>query len=185
VSDKEEWPSYNVGSKDSIFALGVISANYIRLELALIDLFIAVTGFEIYPSFLLMHNANNTDKLRLLRDRLRETAHPETIKDLVGHFADAFALISENRNKVMHSGLVNSQDALMLFKHNKNVEVETCRVSVEDLRDIADSALAYSQYAQHLSAMIRPREGDIAHSDWPQKPPLPSHIIYKKSIVRR
>jgi hypothetical protein len=70
VPEIPDWPSYSVGPIDSINAIGVVSANYTRLESVLIDVFTAVTGCShVFASFLLPKISNNA-RIELMKNML-------------------------------------------------------------------------------------------------------------------
>jgi hypothetical protein len=44
MTDPTEWPEYDVGPRESVFALGVASVSYARLEFAFSGVFAKVLG---------------------------------------------------------------------------------------------------------------------------------------------
>jgi hypothetical protein len=63
--DPSAWPSYPIGPRDSVFALGVASVNYAGLEFALGGIFATVTGLTMNAASVLLPNITNHLRLQV------------------------------------------------------------------------------------------------------------------------
>jgi len=109
------WPSYEIGPHDSVFALGVASVNYVKLEFALGGVFANVIGLTSELTWALLPKIGNETRVALLEQALCGHGWPHDRKELISHFIEAFKILAENRNLLMHSNLtagINDQIAL-------------------------------------------------------------------------
>jgi|SRR5712671_6686539 hypothetical protein len=98
------WPSYDIGPHDSVFALGVASSNYARLEFALANVFCNVLELSSDVVRVFLAKTNNDVRLTVLQEALNARDWPPDRKERVSHFIKAFEILSDNRNQLMHSG---------------------------------------------------------------------------------
>jgi hypothetical protein len=146
------WPTYEVGPHESVFALGVASVNYSRLEFALSGVFANVVGLTSDFTFSLFPSIGNNVRLRLIRKYLAERDWPSDPKDRIAHFINAFEILAENRN------LRQVADDMMTF-FNYGLSL-TAFISL-NLLGLEKTAVA------------------LGLDTWPDKPPLPRRLDYK------
>jgi hypothetical protein len=96
VDNPFKWPAYSTGPDDSIFALGVVSANYVELELAVLHIFSAILGTGEELSKRIMYKmSNEKTRERLMKEGLTLRTWPPEVNDLVLHFINARRFKSE------------------------------------------------------------------------------------------
>jgi hypothetical protein len=181
-----DWPAYQVGSKDSIFALGMVSVNYARLEFAVHAIFATILGITDTLSYRLMFKIGPEMRDKLMREMLPARNWPKDVVELVEQFIEAHKTCYENRNKLMHSNLVSGSDrAITLRKMGRDGRTTLSKPLLRELRQVADDMKTYFDYGIHLSNMInlnllggQPVAGDPFFHTWPDKPPLPNPLEY-------
>jgi hypothetical protein len=186
MSDPSEWPTYSTGPKDSIFALGVVSVNYARLEFAVYMMFTTILGLEGGASARIMFKVTPEMRDKLMRESLATREWPPDVMDRCRHFVEAHKVCYENRNKLMHSNLLAmSPDAIILARTTRDGGTVLANPSLAELQRVADDMHTYFAYGTWLSNMInweilglKPRAGDSWHRSWPDKPPLPIPLEY-------
>lgn len=186
MAETPEWPAYQVGPKDSVFALGVISVSYARLEYAVHAMFAILLHLNSIVSGHLMYKLTPEMRDKLMREMLTTWPWPENIHELCWHFITAHKICYENRNLLMHSNLIaGSEKATVLYKLRRDGKLSLARPSLKELQQVADDMQALGWFATRLSAMIRlkvlgekPLPGDLAYDTWPDKPPLPKPLEY-------
>lgn len=138
-SQSDYWPKYQVGPRESIFALGVVGVKYAQLEFALTRIFATTLGISLDLGSMLMPKMTNYIRLRLLRERLPSCLWSAEVQDMVLHFVQAFEICAENRNLLMHSNIASmSQDAIILYKTNRDGRTVLCNPELRELRQVAD-----------------------------------------------
>lgn len=186
------WPPYQTGPRDSIFALGVASVNYARLEFAMQAILGNVIG-SLLLSSIVMPKVGNDVRIKIARQMLPSTGWPKNIIGLVTDFLDAFDTLSENRNLLMHSNLVaGTQDQIALYKTNRAGDTILCQIPSNDLRQVADDLRAYFLFGIDLSNWISFQllglssalglTGGEPHP-LPKKPPAPRKLDYTPQPV--
>lgn len=188
-----EWPRYDVGPKECMFALGVVGVKYAQLEFALSGMFSTVTGIKSdIVSLLLQQIRNNNIRLNLMRESLPRREWPGQVTELVQHFIDGFNVCAQNRNLLMHSNIfMMSEDAIILYKANNSGKTVSCNPTLGELRQVADDMNAFFDYGLALSNTINinliPPRILPSPVPWPCKPILPRNLSYtgESQIVRR
>src|ERR1700730_52402 len=178
MTEPQAWPTYSIGPKDSIFALGVVSVNYARLEHAIHAMFAVILGIDGVVSHHLMFKIGPEMRDKLMREMLPTWPWPPNVTDLTKHFLHAQKICYDNRNMLMHSNLITGSDkTTVLYKHQRDGKIALARPSIKELHKVADDMHIYYNYGIHLSNMIRfkilkhqPMPGDLAFSTWPDKP---------------
>jgi hypothetical protein len=186
MADSPAWPPYPVGPKDSVFALGVISANYAQLEFAVYAMFSTILGLTNEVSSRIMYKIGPEMRDKLLRETLPSREWPPEVRDLSQHFIEAHKICYENRNKLMHSNLHSmSPDAIILAKTGRDGKTTLANPLLSELQRVADDMKTYFDFGLQLSNMINleilglePRAGDRWYRSWPGKPPLPIPLEY-------
>jgi hypothetical protein len=184
------WPSYQIGPHDTVFALGVASVNYGRLEFAFSRVFAAVFDLTDKLTRTKLPKLNNEKRIKYLTEGLRERDWPSDRKERIQHFVDAFEALVGNRNNLAHSSLtVFMEDPAALYKSDRNSgNTIATLVSLKALRQIADDMHIYFNYGMNITNCIgiemlglKPITGTI--DNWPDKPPLPFKLEYKQEVV--
>jgi hypothetical protein len=175
--EPSNWPPYPVGPQDSVIAVGVVSANYCRLEAILTDLFAIVTKCPPRFASILIPRLPNNVRTDLMRKSLQWSGLSHDECDRIDHFIRAFTILTENRRRLLHSDLVAfGQGETAIIGTNKKGESKMFRTTAGHLRRVADEIMAYVQYGSHLSAKISPRAGDFAYDTLPDKLALPNPV---------
>jgi hypothetical protein len=190
MTEPQAWPTYSIGPKDSIFALGVVSVNYARFEHAIHAMFAVILGIDSVVSHHLMFKIGPELRDKLMREMLPTWPWPQNVMNLAEHFITAQKTCYDNRNLLMHSNLITgSEKAAVLYKHQRDGKLSLARPSIKELRQVADDMQKYYNYGMHLSSMIRfeilkhqPMPGEFAFSTWPEKPALPKLLDYTSGL---
>jgi hypothetical protein len=186
MTEPQAWPSYSIGPKDSIFAIGVVSVNYARFEHAIHAMLTVILGIDSVVSRHLMFKIGAETRDKLMREMLPTWPWPSSVIDLVQHFITAQKTCYDNRNLLMHSNLITgSEKVAVLFKHQRDGKIALARPHINELRQVADDMQIYYNYGIHLSSMIRfeilkhpPMPGELVFSTWPEKPAPPKLLDY-------
>src|SRR5271169_3472610 len=190
-SDPPAWPSYEIEPRDSVFALGVASVNYVKLEFALGGVFANVIGLTNELTWALLPKIGNEARVSLLEQALCGRDWPHDRKELISHFIEAFTILAENRNPLMHSNLTSGvKDQIALYKSNRACNTILAEVTLEELRRVADDMDTFSTYGMTIANMIglefwglQTITGNNNTYPWPPKPPLPRKLDYKSGSV--
>src|SRR6266478_4046188 len=133
-SEPSAWPPYEIGPHQSVFALGVASVNYARLEFALGGVFANVIGLTNELTWALLPKIRNEARVALLEQALcgRDWSHDR--KERISHFIEAFKILAENRNLLMHSNLTAGiKNQIALYKYNRSGKTILAEVTLEEL----------------------------------------------------
>jgi hypothetical protein len=186
MAEPDYWPTYATGPRESIFALGVISINYSRLEIAFARIFGIVLGIDWALSTLAMARIKSIETiLAIMREALSKLDWPDDVKEQVGEFITAFKIFADNRNLLMHSTLLaGGTEANLLYKTNNAGKTTVARPTLQELRHLADEMYCYFNYSQHLANSIEARRVDwtaspVLQIPWPNTPSLPQLLQYR------
>lgn len=191
MSKAPEWPSYSVGPKDSIFAIGVVSVKFAELESILIFIFATVMGVHSDIATKTAAKIGSGPCLQLTIQLLETTGWSENIKDLVGHFGKAVSICMENRNHLIHSNVatLTSSDETVLYKTSKQGNTIMAVPKLAELQLVADDMNLYTQFGRQLGNAINGSlAGTVLFSNgtspfpWPDKPPLPHTLTYTSDL---
>ena len=183
--DPSAWPSYEIGPRDSVFALGVVSVNYADLEFALAGVFAYVLGLSTSNfKWTLLSNINNYVRVKLMRQALIEIDWPDDLKEMVAHFINGFETLVANRNLLMHSNLVAGvEDQITLYKADRAGKTQLTEIGPAELRQVADDMKAYRNFGMLLIVSIELKlanalPGKKVVYGTLTKPPLPRKLDY-------
>lgn len=186
-----KWPKYHAGPRDSIFAMGVASGNYARLEITIAKMVATLTGISNDTAlFFLAKTKNLETALAIMRQALTEhTDWPEPITSAVSAFLSALKICGDNRNLLMHSNIFASDyEPALLFKINREVQLTICTPTLNELRQVADDIRAYTIFGRELSDSINARRGDWTSAPTSQIPlpniPAPPQLLQYKTNLR-
>jgi hypothetical protein len=178
TDDSAPWPAYDVGPHESIFALGVASANYARLEVAFAFLFAKVFGITNDQAWERLAKTDNPTRIRLIRGQLKGLAWPDETKDRVAHFVEAFEILVHNRNHLDHSAFMELPNATVLYKYDPRdgKKTQLVELTLLELRQIADDMRMYYDYGLYMGNFINSAGGLNTSVS---QPPLPKRLFYR------
>jgi hypothetical protein len=187
MDDPPKWPAYEIGPRESVFALGVASVNYARLEFVFRLLFSTVTETPLDLTNALFMKLGNDGRTDLIERALPSRHWPEPANDYVRHFVAGFRKCAENRNHLMHSDVDERGDTslTLLSKLNKRGVRIISITDLNELRTVADDMRAYSDFGLAVSRSIYAEifGSALARADgfvpWPSKPAEPHCLHYE------
>jgi hypothetical protein len=200
----KEWPPYRVGNPDYIHALGVISAVFNLLEFRFRALFPLYVGLQL--PYKLFAKSHNYKRLGLVREGLKSSPHPDSIKKAVGYFLTGYETGVENRNVLMHStmffifgpgdipcptiaplGHQPQGVGFQKFLKGDPYQINIYRLTIEELRAHADALKDLEVYGDRLFWHILKHYEPKRSQSWgipkeakfplPSKPSLPRIIV--------
>ena len=155
MAETPDWPSYQVGPKSTVFALGVVSVNYARLEYAVLGMFQVILGLDNVAGPRLMFKLSNETRDKMMREMLPTWPWPGNVHDLCWHFIKANKICYENRNLLMHSNLVSgSEQAIVLYQTRRDGKLALAQPTLKTLHRIADDMHTLWWFATILATMI-------------------------------
>ena len=157
-----EWPRYEAGRTDYIFALGVLAANFNRLEGFLrlhFSLHIRVPADAVDHLFAKL---DNTDRLKQISLNLTEMPYTSRQKSAVEYFMRGYTICAQNRNILLHAQALpvtevrSKRERVIFFKTSKNAPYLTSRYmpSIAQIKAVADSMNAFADYGQQVGDLI-------------------------------
>ncbi len=185
-----EWPGYDIGPRECMFALGVVAVKYAQLEFALSGMFSTVTGVGRDATARLLQRIRNNVRLDRMRESLPSHRWPKEVNERVEHFIADFNACARNRNLLMHSNIfMMTKDAIILYKDDNSGKTVSCNPTLAEIRQVADDMNALFDYGLALSNAInmnlvaKPRTWLFP---WPDEPPPPCLLNYtgEPAIVR-
>jgi hypothetical protein len=176
-------------------ALGVVATNYNHLEFVFLLLFAHyMRGYA--AATVTFANLNNRYRKDVMQALLDDEERDPIIRDRLDHFLVGFDICAENRNFLMHSLTQNAGPSLgttaklhlELGKRARSEPLRTnyARLSIENLRDIADEIDTYDNYGFNLLLwlMARPAGGRLTLPGSPERvPPLPDKPAPPKKLT--
>jgi hypothetical protein len=203
---QERWPSYRVGNADYIHALGVIASVFNLLEFRFRSLFPIYTTLPSPPAYRLFATRNNDDRLKLMRECIDYSPHPELIKDDVRHFLTGFKICNDNRNILMHSTVFylfgpgdvpcpelappgQQPQGVGFQKASKGdpFQINTYQLTIEEIRAVADALKQFEIYGDRLYWHILKSYEPTRYQSWglpedaqfslPSRPALPNLLV--------
>ena len=104
-SDTAKWPAYGVGPEKHLHALGVITVNYNRLEMALDRLLYMYLGASREPYCHIFKALNLHSQTALFNLCISQEESDPALRDGLLYFCACFLICAENRNTLMHSNV--------------------------------------------------------------------------------
>jgi hypothetical protein len=197
MADPENgWPDYLWAfPTHDVFAIGVISLNYIRLESIFLELFYRVTNMPVNEVKALFHRHNNPDRIATFLELLAKSDLPEQFRQPAREFVDAFKKCADNRNAPMHSfspGLHTSESTgakgILLIKYSRTGDVFAHAATLPELRRIADDMHEWAGYGAATNSRIRilrshrlagAGDSHMLRVPWPAKPQPPIEVTWE------
>jgi hypothetical protein len=182
MSADAEWPAFQLGPRESVFAIGVASVKCVELESVLYFLFATTFGMHTDDATMIVAKVGTEAATGLMRQRLLATEWDEKTQDAIGHFLKAFGICAYNRNQLMHSNLAWSSDATLFFQTTKQGRTKIANPTLAKLRRVAEDINTYVLYGRSLGNAINAASADVpipANAfPWPEKPALPEPLDY-------
>lgn len=177
-----EWPAFQLGPRESVFAIGVASVKFVELESVLYFLFATTFALHNDDATMIVAKAGTEAATALLRQRLPATEWDDKTRDAVAHFLKAFAICAKNRNQLMHSNLAWSADATLFFQTTKQGRTEMANPTLAELRNVAEDINTFVLYGRNLGNAINAASAvapiPANAFPWPEKPTLPEPLDY-------
>jgi hypothetical protein len=181
-----------VQTKDQLHALGVIAANFNRLENKLLGMFLIYLGFDDVMSFLFARLRDNSLRMDLLRRAVELKGETPEIIEAINYFCKAFGTCADNRNILMHGGvtaLTDEKGVSLVFNKGKKenaIDWNHYLMDLTALRRVADETQSFCEYgARILNYIVTVHRKDLDHffypwrrgpAPLPDKPPLPTQL---------
>jgi hypothetical protein len=184
MGDAPEWPAYQTGPRDSIFALGVASTKFNELESSLRFIFGTVFDLNRDDTTMIAAKIGNEAVVILTRQKLPETGWPQQHQDDIAYFLKAFGICATNRDHLAHSAIAwIIADKTILFKTTKQGTTHMAAPTLTELRLVADDMNTYSEYGRQLGNAInnrlwQPPVFPPSAFPWPDRPALPRSLDY-------
>jgi hypothetical protein len=178
------WPAYQIGPRDSVFAIGVASTKFAELESVLWFIFGPVFELDMEASTMIPAKIGNEAAVDLIRRRLPEGGWQDAAKGDIEHFLAAFMICLENRNSLLHSALAwTGTESTVLFKTSKQGKTHGAVPTLTELRAVADDMQTYIIFGRALGNAINNRRSEPpmfpeSAFPWPEKPALPVPLRY-------
>ena len=181
--EQSDWPAYQTGPRESIFAMGVVSTKFAELESVLIFMFATVVGIGIEVATKIASKSGTGNCLHLARELLSQNEWPDRTNTLVEHFLKGVSILAENRNLLMHSNIAwVGGEHTILVKISKAGNTEIAVPTLSKLRQVADNMNAYTLFGRQLVNAIQNTSSGVAiFPAFPfpdEPPPMPSLIEF-------
>ena len=190
LTEGEPWSwtkRYNPGLFDHMHALGVIAANYNRLETVCACYLTFFMGSQMTAAeagAYLFERLSNAEGINLLKQLYTTEVGGTILADRLDWFVSGYGKCAESRNILMHSephgasyNALQLVSALALRKASKNNPGVHNFISLElhELRQVADDIDRFATYGFELALyqIARKSGGTITLGDRQLSPPLP------------
>ena len=190
MEDSPEWPSYTIGPKESLFAIGVASAKFAELESVIEFIFGTVFGIGMNAATLIVAKIGSGTALGLMEKQLPQLEWSDDIKDRVEHFFKGIKICTDNRNQIVHSNLAwtGANQKTVLYKTSKNGNVTASAQTAEQLRACADEINTYCVFGRQLGNAIgnsstSPPAFPASAFPLPDKCPLPRPLEFQSDSI--
>jgi hypothetical protein len=180
-SESLPWPHYDMKApREYIFALGVISINYSRLEYAMIVMLAAITRTSLMFAGQLFPVVTNEARLSLMRKML-PADWPPALLDRADFFIRAAKTSVDNRNLLMHSDIrQQASGEVVLSKPQKSGDIILCPITETQLRRVADDMSELANFGHLLGGHIMFKfNGGTLRTALPGTPPPPIRLEYR------
>jgi hypothetical protein len=181
---QRKWPTYEVAPDEAIHALGVVSINYTRFERAQTWVMAAVGQLSEEEASKKVNSTATAGRLKAMNAYLEDCGLAELPKSHIRHFLNAMAILTENRNGLIHANIIrgaNGEPAIYRIDRKGNTTLTQGSISL--FRTVADDLNAYFYYGLQIANMVftefQPQfkaAGMLVYHDWPEFPPLPQKL---------
>jgi len=189
----DEWPdpSYHIGQRDHLHALGVITASYNQLEFVFLMFFMRHLSLDSVSAQRIFALLSNPHRIDLTRDAVEATEKDPSKKEMILYFIKGFETLANTRNFLAHSHTIFNDPAQEHLTFGKGSKRQPDRWSfahmkLGDLRHVAEDMMAFRTYgfeldwwliAQRSGGTIIFPGGQTDTPALPEKPPLPEALI--------
>ena len=181
------WPTYDVAPEDSVYALGVVSINYVRFERTHVWMLSAVAKMSEEQAAIITARTNASERVKLIETFFDRRDWPSEVATPIKHYLKATNLLIQNRNVLIHSNMITgTENRIAIYSLSKQGRHSLFQATLEQIRAVADGLEIYFNFGRDLANYIATeihhmdREaGTIVVSQIPILPPLPVHIDTK------
>jgi hypothetical protein len=184
-----DWPAYQIGPRESIFAVGVVSVKFAELESVMIFMFATMLGLDLDHATKTASKIGTRTCLNRMSAELGMTDWPNSTRELVGCFVDGASACTDNRNYLMHSNIAWTGDEnIVLFKAMREGNTTIAVPTLSELRRIADDMNEFVLFGRQLDNAINNTSSDIPLFPinvfpWPPKPREPFVLKFTSEAV--
>jgi hypothetical protein len=161
----EEWPSYHVGTRDHLHAIGVLIATWNQVETCYQAFIQQIYPLNMKSAIRVFQILNHDGRIRLIRDELI-TCLPGNEADCVEHFLTMANICYQNRNVFAHatSHSMAENDKLRISKGTGKDNIGAQYLfTLEDLKEMADSTHKTFSFGINVFAAIQTRQVIDSH----------------------
>jgi hypothetical protein len=185
MNNDPSWPTYPTGDRDSIFAMGVASINWVDLESTLHFMFGTIFELDLNSTTMIPAKMGAEASIMLMRQKLPDTDWSDDVKDSASYFISGLSICLANRNHLMHSNLswLHRSGKMLLYKTSKQGKTLAAVPTLSELRQVADDIKAFATFGQMLANAINNSKFgtpvfSAAAFPWPDRPALPHSLDY-------
>src|ERR1700719_257483 len=163
-NSREIWPSYHIGTRDHLHAIGVLIATWNLVENCYQAFIQQIFQSNIKSAIRTFQILNNDQGVRLIRDELI-TVLPETEADCVEHFLKMANICYQNRNVFGHatSHGTAENDKLRISKGTGKDNIGAQYLfSIDYLQEMADSTHETFMFGINVWGTIQVRDSYLA-----------------------
>jgi hypothetical protein len=190
MAETPKWPSYPVGNREGIFALGVASIKYAELESIFTLLFALAADVPSWSATMIHAKCGTPACVQIAYQALSSLENPRG-EDELRYFLKAFETCAENRSLLMHSAMMHqcSDDNALLYKTSKQGKAIISLQPLPKMRQVADDMQAYLNYGRALVNAISVRRPDaspllpVSLFPWPDRPAPPHKLDYSSDPI--
>lgn len=168
------WPTYNIGSKDHLHAVGVLVANWTTIEKVYSALFQFIFHGNFQPGMRAFELLGNSSRATLIREECFKVASPQFHKH-IEYFLKCAAICKDNRNAVAHAHFVAPQNpAFAILDKGRSRDgnsIKFYRFTVSAIQEMADETHAVAMYGWHMLALM-----EVARAA-PYNTSIPQHFV--------
>jgi hypothetical protein len=184
----EEWPSYHIGTRDHLHAIGVLIATWNLVENCYQAFIQLIFQSNIKSAVRTFQILNNDQRIKLIRDELITTL-PENEADRVEHFLTMANICYKNRNVFAHatSHSIAENDKLRISKGagkgRDNIGAQYL-FSLDYLKEMADSTHETFMFGINVWSAIQFRQTIDSYLAQ-GRPPPPFLLLHVPSLPEK
>ena len=174
-----DWPPYQIGPRESIFAMGVVSVKFAELESVLTFMFATILGVDLDHATKTAAKIGTRTCLNRMSTELQTVDWPHSTRELANCFVDGASVCTDNRNYLMPSNIAWTGDQHnVLFKTMREGNTTVAVPKLSELRRIADDMNEFILFGRQLANAINNESSEIPLFPinvfpWPDKPREP------------
>jgi hypothetical protein len=182
----KEWPSYHIGTRDHLHALGVLVANWNNIETAYQAFIQLIFPQHMQGGIRVFQLMNNDQRIKLIKEELMPSLGLLEA-DGLDHFLKMAHICYANRNALAHAHAHHNafEEKFRISQGGKNNVGAQYLFKLNDLREMADAAHATFMFGLSVWGYIQIKSTFIQmtkagqDTSWlplrslPEKPSLP------------